>query len=280
MITYGIQVVLLTILLLAPSAVFGDVIFFRGIDRGVNAKVFELKGDCVCAAISKDDILSMNYSMGDEEGYPDFISIADNKREIRCKIEEFTDQTLLLRIPREEIASVKVAFHKDSQERKGASGGTEDVPEPSAPQVAQSLDWLKEQIIRELKDGVKDEIKEEQKAEEELVKKQTLGRVEGKIIKGDKPLQGCKVKIVPLTREGAFFASYSPVEDTHAPETVTDSEGRYIFKDIPPGQYKLYWMPPWEKSWIRRMQMEPDVFVVAGETTHPKDVNAGIATVN
>ncbi|MFQ5862652.1 MAG: hypothetical protein ACE5IC_05960 [Candidatus Brocadiales bacterium] len=255
------------------------MVFFNGVDRGINAKVLEVRHDCVCIVVSKDEVLSMNYSMGDEEGYPDLISIVNTEREIRCKIEEFTDQTLLLTIPREEIASVKVFFQKGLQESKDAPGTAEDIPEPST-QTAQSLKWLKEQIIRELKGEVKDEIKEEQKAEEELVKKQNLGRVEGKIMKGGKSLQGCKVKIVLLSRKGAFFASYSPVEDMQVLETVTDNEGTYLFNDVPPGQYKLYWMPPWEKSWIRRMQMEPDVFVVEGKTTHPKEVNAGIAPVN
>lgn len=281
MIAYSLLIALQAIILLTlpPLPALGDVIYFKGIDRGINAKVFELENENVSATISKEDVLSMNYSMGDKEGYPDTISIAgiNNKRNIQCKVEEFTDQTLLLRIPKDEIASVNVSFNNDSRQnkRRPAAEAAEDTS-ASAFQASQSLEKLKDQIKMELRE----EIKDEQEAEEELVRQQTLGTVEGKIVERSKPLPGCKVKIVLLSGKGSSLTGYRPDENVPPLETVTDREGRYTFRNVPAGQYKLYWMPPREDSWVRRIQMEPDVLVVEGEMARPKDVNAGIQTVN
>lgn len=279
MIAYSLLIALQAIILLTlpPVLALGDVIYFKGINEGVNVRVFELENEDVSATISKEDVLSMNYSMEDKKGYPDTISIAgtDNERKIRCKVEEFTDQTLLLRIPKDEIASVNVSFNNDSHQnkRKLPAEAAEDAP---VFQASQSLEKLKDQIKRELRD----EIKDAQEAEEELIKQQTLGMVEGKIVERSKPLPDCKVKIVLLSEKGSLLTGYRPDKNAPLLETVTDREGRYTFRNVPAGPYKLYWMPSREDSWIRRIQMEPDVLVVEGETARPKDVNAGLQTVN
>ena len=63
-------------------------------------------------------------------------------------------------------------------------------------------------------------------------------------------------------------------------ETVTDNEGVYRFANVSPGLYKLYWKPPSETAWVRRFKMEPDVIVVPGKLTNPKDVETMKRTLN
>jgi protocatechuate 3,4-dioxygenase beta subunit len=63
-------------------------------------------------------------------------------------------------------------------------------------------------------------------------------------------------------------------------ETVTSESGLYHFKKVPPGGYKLYWKPPKEASWIRKLKMEPDIFVEAGETHYLPDRETNVRTIN
>lgn len=264
----------------APLALLEDSILLKGPGIEIRAKVTDLKPDHVTAIVSKEGVTSINYSMEDKEGYFDRVSFGSG--EVSCKIVDMGESTMVLEIPREEIASVRVFFQKEQgggrphKVDESPSGSSDSATMPSTGPA--SLEELKEELKRELKE----EITTEKKAEEKVAIAQSTGRVEGKITRGGNPLPGCKVKIVLMAKKGgfAFFKSYSTQEDAPEFETETDREGRYVFQEIPAGDYKLYWRPPWENSWIRRMKMEPDVFVQAGKTCNPKDVDTGRPTVN
>ncbi|MGR3219739.1 MAG: hypothetical protein ACUZ8H_07985 [Candidatus Anammoxibacter sp.] len=89
------------------------------------------------------------------------------------------------------------------------------------------------------------------------------GRIKGRFLYSGNALDSCKVRLVKLRKEGLVY-----YKDTVAAETIessTDGRGVYAFNNITPGYYKLYWKPPTESSWIRRVSMEPDVIVTAGE---------------
>jgi hypothetical protein len=264
----------------APLALMEDSILLKGQEKEIRAKVTELKPDHVTAIIPKEEVTSINYSMEDKEGYLDRVSFGPG--EVGCKIIDMGESTMVLKIPREEIASVRVFFQKEpgvGSTPRGdvSSSGSSDAPRASASDGPASLRELKEELKKELKE----EISTERKKEEKVILAQNTGSVEGKITRGGNPLPGCKVKIVLMAKKGvAFLSSYSSTKDAPEFETETDREGRYVFQEIPAGDYKLYWRPPWENSWVRRMKMEPDVFVQAGKTCHPKDVDTGRPTVN
>ena len=269
----------------APLALLEDSILLKGQGPGnevkeVRAKVTELKPDHVTAIISKEEVTSVNYSMEDKEGYLDKVSFGST--EVVCKIMDMGESTMVLGIPREEIASVRVFFQKEQnvggQPKAGVStAGVPDSPRAGASGGPSSLQELKEELKKELKE----EMGAEKKQEEKIAVAQSTGRVEGRITHGGNPLPGCKVKIVLMSKRGSlFFKNYGTPSDAPEFETETDMEGKYVFKEIPEGDYKIYWRPPGENSWIRRMKMEPDVLVQAGKIFNPKVVDTGRSTVN
>jgi len=112
-------------------------------------------------------------------------------------------------------------------------------------------------------------------AQQELLKEE-MGSVEGVIMWRGKPLQDRKVKIVLERYTGFSIAALkkwfsggkekSP-ENGIVLATRTDSQGRYVFRQVPPGFYRLYWMPDADTGWIRRLREKPDIEVVSGNLT-------------
>ena len=137
---------------------------------------------------------------------------------------------------------------------------------------------------KQLKDSQVDEankaVEEAAKNEKSVIQDRNLGSVEGKILRSGKPLPGCQVKLQMLEKGGLLTKGYRPVEGAVENETVTDNEGVYRFANVSPGLYKLYWKPPSETTWVRRFKMEPDVIVLPGKLTNPKDVETIKRTLN
>ncbi|MEE9584146.1 MAG: hypothetical protein V3W51_01590 [Candidatus Brocadiales bacterium] len=267
--------------LLLPLGLLEDTIFFSGMEGGLGTKVLELRGNYVTAVVSKDDIESVRYSANDGEDFPDVVVIYPEGVVLKCRAEDVGDGTMVLDICRDQISSVKVSFNKaGDKSSRGKRREREEETGASALSTGRisgaAVDKLKEDLRRELMA----EIRTERREEEDTLISENTGRVEGIITQSKVPLPGCKVKIVMLVGKSSFIGRFVPVKDADELETVTDENGRYVFQDVLPGAYKLFWMPPWEDGWIRRMRMEPDVFVEPGETTEPKAVNAGIAPVN
>ena len=112
-------------------------------------------------------------------------------------------------------------------------------------------------------------------AHQELLKEE-MGSVEGVIKWQNEPLKNRKVKIV-LERYTGFSPAalekwYSDDKEKSLKngivlETQTDSNGRYIFHEAPPGYYRLYWMPDAKTGWIRRLREKPDIEVTTGNLT-------------
>ena len=109
----------------------------------------------------------------------------------------------------------------------------------------------------------------------EQILSEELGRVEGVISWRGHPVDHGNVKIV-LTNYTGFSpgslrkifppdpeASSSRHEMTLS--TKTDSQGRYVYDRVPPGQYMLYWQPDENTGWVRRLREEPDFEVIAGK---------------
>jgi len=110
---------------------------------------------------------------------------------------------------------------------------------------------------------------------QELLKEE-MGSVEGVIMWQGKPLKNRKVKILLERYTGFSLAALKKWFETDKEkspgdeivlETQTDSQGRYVFREAPPGYYRLYWMPDINTGWIRRLQEKPDIEVISGNRT-------------
>lgn len=107
----------------------------------------------------------------------------------------------------------------------------------------------------------------------------SAGRIKGRFISSGNPLASCKVRLVRLRKDGVKYS-----KDTNSGarpiEAVTDRRGEYTFNNVPPGMHKLYWKPPMESSWIRRVSMEPDVVVRAGDVAYLDDIETNQRILN
>lgn len=91
------------------------------------------------------------------------------------------------------------------------------------------------------------------------------------------PIVDCKVALLPLKKTWNGYT----VDGSMKPMVVhTDSNGMYHFEDVPPGPYKLSWLPAGTRQWIRRIQFRPDVQVKANAVAHAKEIHHSLHTVN
>ncbi len=105
----------------------------------------------------------------------------------------------------------------------------------------------------------------------------TGGTVYGRLSNRGRPLASCQVIIRPMTKK---FTGYSFNRDVRPIRTTTDAQGVYRFENVPPGSYKLSWLPQGTNQWIRRIAMRPDLAVRVRETTRVKDVSVALRTIN
>lgn len=104
------------------------------------------------------------------------------------------------------------------------------------------------------------------------------GRITGRILKGGLPLAGVKLKISYVSSPaGELSRIFGPGGEKSKPEnfvfeTVSDELGRYEFKNVPLGEYDIYWLAPGTQNWYRRLSEKPDIAVRPGETPEFKDI--------
>ncbi len=248
---------------------------------------------------------------GGDDKFPDTVSINVNGKEdkVVCKIVKITKKpgSITLRIPKQKVSSIQITFpgSKDNV-RSNRNEYSPIDPERLKEQIMEELrlefekkqkqkevvleEKLKDKIrlelekkqkkedvaIEDIKEELKLEFEKKQQMEEKTYEAENFGNVKGRMLFKGKPLSRCQVKIVMLEKWGIFG---TPKEGLRF-ETTTGENGRYHFEKVPPGGYKLYWKPPAESSWIRRMRIEPDIYVEAGETYYLPDRETNIRTVN
>lgn len=103
-----------------------------------------------------------------------------------------------------------------------------------------------------------------------------MGGVQGIIVWQGKPMDNGKVRIELESYTGFSIAAVKRMlgmgeEEAAAQEvsfeTQTDSQGRYLFSRVPPGYYRLYWLPDPQTGWIHRLREKPDFEVIPGNVT-------------
>ena len=93
--------------------------------------------------------------------------------------------------------------------------------------------------------------------------REPAGEIVGRVLFDGRPLQECRVKLVPLQRK--LLGGYAEREDQEPiPIVTTDTTGTYRFVGIPAGPYKVKWAPKGEAFWTRKVGAKPDVTVELG----------------
>ncbi len=167
-----------------------------------------------------------------------------------CKVLEVTDDYVLVKIPRSEVIRIDPgggARREDEQPTGGAPPG------PASSAAA----GVGKQIRAEAREGT--------------------GSAVGQMLWDGKLLANCRLKIALLEAPRLFGASRLIRIET---EAVTDDAGRFRFDGLPPGRYKLFWAAPAATHWVRRLRIEPDFEVVAGQETVIEPLEAHVSTLN
>lgn len=277
------------------TGTYADTLKLEGFGEKIDVKILEMNEEFIKVVVPQREIGSMSMKSQDDDKYPDsvFIKVDDKEDEVICKIVKITKKpgSITLQIPRERVASIQIAFPGTEQDTAGDQGDASARSAQPPVDVERLIGRIKEELRDEFerKQGkddtaIEEKIKEDLRLEFENKKQmedaafevENYGRVTGRMLAKGKPLPGCQVKIMMLEKWGMFG---TPKEGLRF-KTVTDENGVYHFEKIPTGGYKFYWKPPNESSWIRRMQMEPDLFVEAGETYYLPDRETNVRTVN
>ncbi len=105
----------------------------------------------------------------------------------------------------------------------------------------------------------------------------TGGTVYGRLLNRGRPMKICQVIIRPVRKT---FSGYTFRQAAEPIRTTTDGQGVYRFENVPPGLYKLSWLPQATNQWIRKIAMRPDLTVRTQETTQVKDIPVALRTIN
>ena len=105
------------------------------------------------------------------------------------------------------------------------------------------------------------------------------GNVTGRVLHDGHPLTGCRVRLSPiqgpateLTRLlGGKFSPQGPGQKVV--ETTTNTNGVYLFEDVPIGDYDISWLPLGATHWLGWLSDKPDVTVKAEEVTQQGDID-------
>jgi hypothetical protein len=185
---------------------------------------------------------------------------------------EENEHTVTIQFPRESIQSIV-----------RSSQGPPSVSRPD-DRFQEEIDRLQKRIERlerkqeeGLKSGSSGAAGSSQSTSiQEHLFQEEMGGVEGVILWQGRPLANGSVRI-----ELVQYTGFSPTlvkkmfsgdEKGSSDQgisilTHTDSQGRYTFEKVPPGSYRLYWMPDAKTGWVRRLQENPDLEVISGNRT-------------
>jgi hypothetical protein len=274
-------IILMTGLMLSPC--YADEILFKDQTGAKIGTVLEIDEETVTIRFPKELIKSVIMSRGGVS-YPekDEILFKDEKGAEIGTVLQVDEQSVTIRFPKESIQSIIMS-------REGASYPEKKELHKSIPltdlELQERIKGIEERI-----EGVEKDIQEEKKAgvpptkgrsanvgvQEQLLLEE-MGSVQGTIEWRKKPLNNGQVKIVLQKYTGFSWASVKAMftgegKEKSSQEKITlfaktDSRGRYAFSKVPPGHYRIYWVPQDEAEWYHRFRDRPDFEVITGQLT-------------
>lgn len=173
----------------------------------------------------------------------------------------------VLKIPRQAIQIESAETQADANSTKlGSATHVAPMQEKLTPPEKRSTN-AEPARVSQVSESSKDVTAHQKLLQEEM------GGVQGIILWQGKPLDNGKVMIALETYTGFSITALkrmlrgdkekSTVQEVSF-ETQTDSQGRYSFSKVPPGYYRLYWMPDPQTGWVRRLRENPDFEVISG----------------
>jgi hypothetical protein len=252
--------VLILLACLVSYPCLADEILFQDQKGPQTGTVVSEDAQSVTIRFSKDSIKSITKSQeGSTAAFPGTV------------VWEERGDYLILKIPRHAIQIESPETPVRASSNKLASPPTSAVPAKETPSPPEKGSTGAAQVmVTQAPESSKNVTVHQELLQEEM------GRVEGVIAWQGKPLKNAKVKIVLETYTGFSIAAVKKMvvggkgqspEQGVSFETETDSEGRYSFLQVPPGYYRLYWVPDPQTGWVRRLREKPDFEVTPGNLT-------------
>ncbi len=284
-----------------------DIITLKNTNHDIELKVLGVSDEHITAAIPGKSIKTLVKQFSDAKSYPDVVFMISPGITIVCKIKEVTEDAVQVLIPASGISSLKTGVQppakpvgdapvsRISDKPKDVFGDLKISPqEKTGTENYSRLQTEPLNRVGRISDKPKDVLGDVKTSPQEktgiendsrlqtkpLNPDNKLGSVEGRVFQNGKPLKSCQVKLVMMEKYGYLTNEYRIVEGAMEIESVTDEHGIYYFANVPPGKFKLFWMPPSETGWVRRLKMDPDVVVKSGKPATPKDIETMKRTLN
>lgn len=269
---------------------YPDIISFRVSSFEIACKVTSKNADTIGIRIPKSEVVSL-HMVFDSELSKGMKEVGAGLKPAPTSFEQVLSPIRRTESPAATPVSPPLALRQEIRREAEPPLNREAAKEKIKREVMQELEaekaskeeaWQSPQIFKEeIKKELKEEFEAKRADEKKVFQETNLGRVEGRILRKGQPLPDCKVTIVMLAKAkipltGSFYQPEMPTEY----ETITDREGRYRLINVAPGEYKIYWKPPTESDWIRRLEMKPDIIAEAGKTTYPKDIETLKRVIN
>ena len=242
-----------------PLRCFSDEIWFQDKENSQQGIILGEDDQSIVVRFPKSSIKAVRRS---EKGTTAYLT-----EDIRWKK---TIDYLILEIPRRYIGRISSKpldeFHPKSSK---ALNETNESVDGKIKNLEVRLNRLEQKNA-----SVSSGLPESKKIHQTLVDEE-MGTVNGIIIWNKKPVKKGKVKISLEKYTGFSIGSLKKLfskdnkisENYFEFQTRTDAKGRYAFNKVPPGYYRLYWMPKGEDGWIHRLRDKPDFEVLPGKLT-------------
>ncbi len=259
----------------------------------VEGQVMRLDAESVEILFPQAVISSVAFDFQNPSETSDILTLRGGQLVLKGKIVEVTAKALLVRFPKESLNQIVVVYPQPTT--PVATSAVQAAPEPVAPSAgepfASAAGYTGDEAPTALSPlpglGPRQETSLEQQVETALDSR-LYGRVAGAVVWEGRPLERCEVKLKPLAEEWALlglFNSFTERDENSGVEreiltAVTDAQGQFVFRRVPPGPYDLYWRSPGSLSWIRRLSAEPSVTLTPGRTVTYPVIEAHVRTVN
>jgi hypothetical protein len=252
--------VLMTILIvLLPSQSVSDEIWFQNKGDSQQGTILGEDNQNIIVRFPKSTIKAIKRNEKETTDY--------STEDIRWKK---TSDYLILEIPRRYIETTSSKALDDSRPK---SSGALYKSETSLDGKIESLE-VRMNRLENKGASVSSELSENKKVHQTLIDEE-MGSVKGVIKWNKMPMKNGKVKISLEKYTGFSMGSLKKLfakdnktsEKNIEIETRADSKGSYVFTRVPPGYYRLYWMPKGEDGWIHRLRDQPDFEVIPGKMT-------------